>query len=137
MKLGDIGEGHFYSSPAEALMAFDRKVLGLQAMVKIRVSDKNPPKGAEPEGWEPGQPWLAETTLGRVLFNDLLPEDYPFMNEPMPKKRQAAIVNDLAERYPMVTVARTLAACSPPITEMRALGHIHSSRGEYARPAMP
>ena len=107
-KAGDIGEGHFYSSPAEALMAFDRKVLGLQAMVKIRVSDKNPPKGAEPEGWEPGQPWLAETTLGRVLFNEILPQDYAFINEVMPKKRQAVIINDLAERYPMVTVARTL-----------------------------
>ena len=43
-----------------------------------------------------------------MLFNDLLPADYPFINEPMPKKRQAAIVNDLAERYPMVTVAQTL-----------------------------
>ncbi|MDX8036282.1 DNA-directed RNA polymerase subunit beta' [Lentzea sp. BCCO 10_0856] len=107
-KVGDIGEGHFYSSPAEALMAFDRKVLGLQSMVKIRVSDKNPPKGQEPEGWEPGQPWLAETTLGRVLFNEILPQDYAFINEVMPKKRQAVIINDLAERYPMVTVARTL-----------------------------
>ncbi|MBY8853884.1 hypothetical protein K7G98_38905, partial [Saccharothrix sp. MB29] len=58
-KEGDIGEGQAYSSPAEALMAFDRKALGLQAMAKIRITDKNPPKGQEPEGWEPGQPWLA------------------------------------------------------------------------------
>ena len=32
------------------------------------------------------------------------------------------------------TVASTEAACSPPITEIRALGHIHRNRGEYARP---
>jgi hypothetical protein len=31
-------------------------------------------------------------------------------------------------------VASTDAACSPPITEMRAFGHIHRNRGEYARP---
>ena len=43
-----------------------------------------------------------------MLFNELLPADYPFINEPLFKKRQAAIVNDLAERYPMVTVAQTL-----------------------------
>ncbi|HEY0453683.1 DNA-directed RNA polymerase subunit beta', partial [Actinophytocola sp.] len=103
-----LGAGLAFSSPAEAIMAFDRKVIGLQAMVKVRISDRAPSPSDKPEGWEPGQAWLAETTLGRVLFNDLLPEDYPFMNEPMPKKRQAAIVNDLAERYPMVTVARTL-----------------------------
>ncbi|MFC4853828.1 DNA-directed RNA polymerase subunit beta' [Actinophytocola glycyrrhizae] len=102
------GTGLAFSSPAEAIMAFDRGVIDLQALVKIRISDRTPGPGMQPEGWEPGQPWLAETTLGRVLFNDLLPDDYPFMNEPMPKKRQAAIVNDLAERYPMVTVARTL-----------------------------
>ena len=102
------GTGLAFSSPAEAIMAFDRGVIGLQAPIKVRLKDRAPDAKSRPEGWEPGQPWLAETTLGRVLFNDLLPEDYPFINEPMPKKRQAAIVNDLAERYPMVTVARTL-----------------------------
>ena len=35
------------------------------------------------------------------------------------------------------TVASTEAACSPPITEIRALGHIHRKRGEYARPHIP
>jgi DNA-directed RNA polymerase subunit beta' len=102
------GEGLAFSSPAEAIMAYDRGVIDLQASVKIRISDRAPGPADKPADWEPGQPWLATTTLGRVLFNDLLPDDYPFMNEPMPKKRQAAIVNDLAERYPMVTVARTL-----------------------------
>jgi DNA-directed RNA polymerase subunit beta' len=108
LKENGLGEGLAFSSPAEAIMAYDRGVIDLQATVKIRISDRTPTSADKPEEWEPGQPWLANTTLGRVLFNDLLPDDYPFMNEPMPKKRQAAIVNDLAERYPMVTVARTL-----------------------------
>ncbi|SDD46540.1 DNA-directed RNA polymerase subunit beta' [Actinokineospora iranica] len=108
LKEDGLGAGLAFSSPAEAIMAFDRKVIGLQSLVKIRIADRNPGPGMQPEDWSPGQPWLAETTLGRVLFNELLPPDYPFMNEPMPKKRQAAVVNDLAERYPMVTVARTL-----------------------------
>ena len=56
----------------------------------------------------PATPWLADTTLGRVLFNELLPADYPFVNEPLPKKRQAAIINDLAERYSMTEVAQVL-----------------------------
>ena len=43
-----------------------------------------------------------------MLFNDLLPADYPFVNEQMPKKRQATIINDLAERYPMIVVAQTV-----------------------------
>ena len=56
----------------------------------------------------PGSPWIADTTLGRVLFNELLPTGYPFVNDELPKKRQAAIVNDLAEHYPMSVVAQTL-----------------------------
>jgi DNA-directed RNA polymerase subunit beta' len=103
-----VGEGLAFSSPAEAIMAFDRKTISLQAKVKIRLTDRVPPRGEEPEGWEPGQPWRAETTLGRVIFNELLPADYPFINEPAPKKRQAAIVNDLAERYSMTQVAQCL-----------------------------
>ncbi|HEU5469586.1 MAG TPA: DNA-directed RNA polymerase subunit beta' [Actinophytocola sp.] len=103
-----IGAGQAFSSPAEAIMAFDRKSIELQSPIKVRIHDRTPAGTDRPETWEPGTAWLAETTLGRVLFNDLLPEDYPFINEAMPKKRQAAIVNDLAERYPMVTVARTL-----------------------------
>jgi len=108
LKENGTGAGFAFSSTAEAIMAYDRKVIELQSPIKIRLYDRNPPRGQEPEGWEPGSVWLAETTLGRVLFNELLPADYPFINEPLFKKRQAAIVNDLAERYPMVTVAQTL-----------------------------
>jgi DNA-directed RNA polymerase subunit beta' len=109
---GAPGEGQAYSSPSEAVMAYDRQALHLQARIKIRLIDATPPadRAAElaAEGWEPGQAWLADTTLGRVLFNDLLPKDYAFINEPLPKKRQAAIINDLAERYSMTEVAQTL-----------------------------
>ncbi|SHE44592.1 DNA-directed RNA polymerase subunit beta' [Streptoalloteichus hindustanus] len=108
LREGVAGEGRSFASPAEAIMAFDRKAITLQSKVRIRLTDRRPPLGEEPEGWEPGQPWLADTTLGRVLFNELLPADYPFVNDVMPKKRQAEVINDLAERYPMVTVAQTL-----------------------------
>ncbi|MCP2253027.1 DNA-directed RNA polymerase subunit beta' [Prauserella aidingensis] len=106
------GAGNAYSSEAEAIMAFDMQQLSLHAPIKIRVTDRQPSREDEPKlreaGWEPGQSWLAETTLGRVMFNDLLPADYPFVNEPLAKKRQGAIVNDLAERYSMTQVAQTL-----------------------------
>jgi DNA-directed RNA polymerase subunit beta' len=105
---GAKGEGLSFSSLGEAIMAFDRGSLDLQAKVRIRLRDAVPSKDAAPADWEPGMPWLAETTLGRVWFNELLPEDYPFINELLPKKRQAAIVNDLAERYSKVQVAQTL-----------------------------
>ncbi|UYP18086.1 DNA-directed RNA polymerase subunit beta' [Rhodococcus sp. Z13] len=101
-----------YSSPAEAIMAVDRGVLSVQAPIKVRLTQLRPPREVEdelfPEGWKYGQPWTTHTTLGRVMFNELLPTNYPFVNDVMPKKRQAAIINDLAERYPMIVVAQTV-----------------------------
>ena len=105
------GAGATFSSPAEAIMASDAKLIDLRAPIKVRLTGVTPAEAdlaAMPEGWETGQPWLADTTLGRVLFNELLPEQYPFVNEELPKKKQAAIVNELAEHYPMSVVAQTL-----------------------------
>ena len=60
--------------------------------------------------WEEGQPIILETTLGRSLFNDTLPADYPYVNYEVGKKALGAIVNDLAERYTKVEVAASLDA---------------------------
>jgi DNA-directed RNA polymerase subunit beta' len=111
------GAGRVFGSAAEAIMARDTKTLNLQAPVKIRLSGitsvDNGPRGeawTAPEGWEPGQPVLVDTSLGRCLFNELLPEDYRFVNYDVTKKELGQLVNDLAERYPKVTVAQTLDA---------------------------
>src|SRR5699024_3551012 len=104
---GAAGEGGAFSSVGEAIMAYDRKELALHAKIKIRLQDVVPPEEVtSSEDWEPGQSWTAETTLGRVWFNELLPPDYAFVNENLGKKRQGAIVNDLAERYTMVVVSQ-------------------------------
>ncbi len=105
------GEGRAFSTVSEAIMAFDNGELSLQAPVRIRFTDAVPPGDfTMPEGWEPGQPFLLDTTLGRALFNEALPEDYPYVTEVVDKKRLGQIVNDLAERYPKVDVAATLDA---------------------------
>src|SRR5215475_14196049 len=109
----DSPETGVYSSPAEAIMAADRGVLSVRAKIKVRLTQLRPPADIEAElfgagGWQPGDSWMADTTLGRVLFNELLPLGYPFVNKQMHKKVQAAIINDLAERYPMIVVAQTV-----------------------------
>ncbi|GAA3654961.1 DNA-directed RNA polymerase subunit beta' [Nocardioides ginsengisoli] len=93
-----------FSSPAEAIMAYDRNEISLQNRVRIRLTD------VVVDGAVQGEPVLVETTLGRTIFNDTLPADYPFVNEEVGKKRLGAIVNDLAERYSKVEVAASLDA---------------------------
>ncbi|WP_372734903.1 DNA-directed RNA polymerase subunit beta', partial [Nocardioides sp.] len=108
---GEPGEGRAFASPAEAMMAFDRGEITLQSKVKIRIDDVVPPLEMElGADWEQGQSLTLETTLGRSLFNDTLPSDYPFVNYEVGKKALGAIVNDLAERYTKVEVAASLDA---------------------------
>ncbi|TGO06345.1 DNA-directed RNA polymerase subunit beta' [Serinibacter arcticus] len=105
------GEGRQFSSIAEAIMAFDRGQLDLNAEVTIRMTDLVPPIDWEaPEGHSEGDAVLFGTTLGRALFNETLPVDYPFVNGVVGKKELSVIVNDLAERYPKVAVAASLDA---------------------------
>jgi len=60
-----------YSSLAEAEFAYDNGVIMLQTPIKIQL---------EAHG-------RMETTLGRAIFNELLPEDYPYQNQPLTKKQ--------------------------------------------------
>ncbi|MFM8154569.1 MAG: DNA-directed RNA polymerase subunit beta', partial [Actinomycetes bacterium] len=106
---GAIGEGRAFSSISEALMAFDAHSLSLQAEITIRLTDGLPPEDfTAPEGWVAGEPFMLKTTLGRALFNEALPADYPFVNKQVDKKVLGQTVNQLAELYAKVDVADTL-----------------------------
>ncbi|MFZ1411294.1 MAG: DNA-directed RNA polymerase subunit beta' [Micropruina sp.] len=99
------GEGRVFSTLSEAIMAFDQGELGIGAPCRIRFRDQVPPAGIPTRA---DGSVLLQTTLGRALFNEALPADYPFVNDEVGKKRLGQIVNDLAERYPKVAVATTL-----------------------------
>ena len=107
LKEGGKGEGRSFSSVAEAVMAYDTGELDLQAKVSIRMRDLPGIADAE-EGDVSG--YRMETTLGRALFNEALPVDYPFVDKEVSKRELGGIVNDLAERYPKVQVAASLDA---------------------------
>ncbi len=102
---GLIGEGRAFASVAEAIMAFDRHEIEIGTKIKLRLTDVVPPAGKELRA---DGSILLETTLGRALFNEALPADYPFVDMEVGRKRLGAIINDLAERYHKVEVANTL-----------------------------
>ena len=108
LKEGVVGEGRAFSSIAEAILAHDQHSVDLNAKVRIRLSDVVFAEGEEPAGFEIGKPVLVNTSLGRALFNETLPEDYPYVEAVADKGQLSAIVNDLAERYPKVEVAAAL-----------------------------
>jgi len=97
LRENQLGEGRSFSSISEGLMAFDQRSVSLQAKIKIRMEEN-------------GEQVVKETTLGRVLFNEVLPADFPFVDYDVTKKLLGLIVDNLAEGYPKVTVAATLDA---------------------------
>ena len=97
MRENQLGEGRAFSSIAEGLMAYDQGTLSLQAKIKLRST-----RG--------GENIVRETTMGRALFNEVIPEAYPFVDYDVTKKLLGLIVDNLAEGFPKVTVAQTLDA---------------------------
>ncbi len=81
------GEGKVFESPDAAILAHSFKSVDLRA--KIKVLAPNTPKYAS---YKEG---LFETTVGRILFNNILPQEYTFMNEEIGRKKLAAIIDDM------------------------------------------
>ncbi|HSX46875.1 MAG TPA: DNA-directed RNA polymerase subunit beta' [Patescibacteria group bacterium] len=73
---------HSYVDVAEAIMARDADSIGLQSYVRV-----------------PFRGEVRETTLGRLIFNEIFPEDFPFQDEPMTKKRLASVMALVYRKY--------------------------------------
>ncbi|MEK7135244.1 MAG: DNA-directed RNA polymerase subunit beta', partial [Patescibacteria group bacterium] len=88
---GENGEGRYYSSPNAAILAHEFGVVDLRAKIQVLPSETE--RYAQFEGK------LFETTVGRLLFNGVLPKDYPYINSEMNRKRMSELVENLIERY--------------------------------------
>ncbi len=73
---GEKGEGMRFSSMTEARQAYDRNIVGLHARIHV--------KDYEGE--------VIDTTVGRVLFNEVVPNEAGFINEVLTKKNLRSII---------------------------------------------
>jgi len=73
------GEGMVFANTEEVRMAYDAEVLELHAKIKVRVDSK-----------------IEETTTGRVLLSEIIPEGLPFslINQVMTKKKLITLINE-------------------------------------------
>jgi DNA-directed RNA polymerase subunit beta' len=84
---GTKGEGKIFESPDAAVLAHDFSDIDLRAKIKTLVPDCD--KYAKFKGG------MLETSVGRILFNNVLSDKYPFINEEINRKRLAAIIDDM------------------------------------------
>ena len=88
---GEKGEGKIFESPEAAVLASDFGEVSYRASVKVLAPDTA--KFGEFKGK------VFDTTVGRILFNNILPVDYPFINKEIERKTMAGIMDDLIIRY--------------------------------------
>ncbi len=89
---GARGEGNYFTSPNAAVLAYDYGAIDIHAPIHVHpASDKGRYAQFEDK--------IFETTVGRILFNTVLPSDYPYVNTAVTEKVLGSIINDSIERY--------------------------------------
>ena len=80
----------------EVMMAYQLEEIRIREPIKVAYEDKK------------GSKKLLETTCGRILFNQALPENYEFINKQIDKKELAKIVSKVVEEYSEQEIQQTL-----------------------------
>ncbi|MDE8701434.1 DNA-directed RNA polymerase subunit beta' [Adlercreutzia equolifaciens] len=102
---GFPGEGRVFVDPEDAQNAYDARAdLDLQAKIQVRLPRdmKVATAFGEFEDHKAGE--RIETSVGRIIFNDVLPDDYPFLNYEMNKKEISRLVEDVTNTYELSEV---------------------------------
>jgi len=88
---GKMGEGKIFPSPNHAITAYDYGHVDFRAQIKVMATDS--PKYKEFNGG------IFETSVGRLLFNSVLPKDFRYINQEIDVKLMQVIVDELIEQY--------------------------------------
>ena len=122
-----LGEGLTFYSPEEVVIAFNEKRVNLNAMIKIRVKDFN----------EAGElvPQIIETTVGRVLFNNVVPEEAGFINQVLNKKALRTIIGKILQVTDVPRTAEFLDRMKQMGYEFAFKGGLSFSLGDIIIPA--
>ena len=106
---GFPGEGRAFIDFDDAMNAYDaRAELDLQAKIWVRLTKDTQVATAFGVFEDRRAGERIETTIGRITFNKVLPEDYPFLNYEMNKKEISRLVEDVCNRYELSDVPAIL-----------------------------
>ena len=123
---GAEGEGKFFKSPNEAILAYENGVVTLHARIKVRVT-KTMPDGRTLTG-------VVETTVGRILFNEIIPQDLGFVDRSLPGNELKPEIDFLVKKKQLKQilekVINTHGAIQTAITldDIKAIGYKYSTR---------
>jgi len=84
---GAKGEGKIFANSEEAILAYQLGKVDLKAKIKLRLTEKNSKNG------------LVETCVGRIIFSDVFPKDFGFVNRELNSKTLRLLASELTEKY--------------------------------------
>lgn len=91
VKPGAKGEGKILGSVQEVMIAYDNKVVELHSKIKVKIEDQ-----------------MIETTVGRVIFNRIVPKELGFINELLMKKSFSGLIYRMFIKLGNVVTAKFL-----------------------------
>jgi len=97
---GVVGTGKIFSNFREAIAAQSYGLVDLRAPIKIEAISENKLKSSTDV--------LVETSVGRILFNEILPPDFHFINHEINSKEMTRLVDDLIAAYPIERMGTVL-----------------------------
>ncbi len=93
------GEGKLFYSPEEVVIAYNEQKVDLHAIIKVRITDHST---------TPSKTSIIETTVGRVLFNQVVPKEIGFINQLLTKKNLRDIIGEVLKRTGTAVTAKFL-----------------------------
>ncbi len=122
---GAKGEGKFFKNPNEAILAYENGAVTLHARIKVRITKTI--NGTEKSG-------IVETTVGRILFNEIIPQDLGFVDRSIPENELKPEIDFLVKKKQLKQilekVINTHGAMQTAITldDIKAIGYKYSTR---------
>ncbi|MCS6980610.1 MAG: DNA-directed RNA polymerase subunit beta' [Flavobacteriales bacterium] len=94
------GEGMKFYGPEEVIIAYNEGKVDLHAYIYVKVDVRNEDGTLENK--------MIETTVGRVIFNQVTPKGYGFINQLLTKKSLRDIIGDIYKKTDIVSTAKFL-----------------------------
>ena len=113
------GEGKIFGSEQEAILAYQFDEIDLQAKIKVRISNHKLSKSDFDSDYR-SRTSIVETSVGRVILNQALPENFEFINKELKSKDIKAVIGQIFTEYGIDETAKIL-------DQIKKIGFIYST----------
>ncbi len=122
---GSAGEGNYYKDLNEAIMAYENHILQLQSRIHVRMTREE--NGEKYSG-------LVESTLGRFIFNEIIPQDLGFVDRSIPENKLSLEIDQLVKKKDLkkilekVILLHGATKTAEVLDAIKAMGYKYSTR---------